>query len=94
MNTFDSNVAKQDAGFNLFVDDVSPRDARGAQPVFFAELYLVLQVLWQIYQFLDKMGFFKKFFTVLRVKRAMKKGTPAAKQEALEVLRDGLVVPV
>lgn len=86
---------KNDPGFNKFVDEVSPKE-KGVQKVFLAELLLVLKVLFTIYELLQGMGFFQKFFAKARVKAAMRNKTPEEKEAALKAVRARYsdVVPV
>ena len=90
--TFVQNV-QASKGFMKFVDGVSPRVA-GVQPVFIEELFLILQYLWEIYQILKSLGFFKAWFETMKVKRAMRGKTTAEKELALLKVKMDLVVPV
>jgi hypothetical protein len=83
-------------GFRQFVDGVSPRAKNGVQPVFLAEAFLVLQILWEIYQFVKKMGWLEAFFAKRKVKQAMRAETKEAKAVELQTILDGYrkVVPV
>lgn len=87
--------AKADAGFNVFVDKVAPR-VKGVQQVFFAELYLILQILWEIYTWMKKLGWFDRWLKTSQVRRAMKLPTRAAQERELQKIRVSLtkVVPV
>lgn len=86
-------TVQEDGEFTKWVDSVSPRKA-GVQPVFIAELFLVLQILWEIYQMLKKFGFFSAWFQTMKVRRAMKREEVKDKEIYLKKVRDGLVSPV
>lgn len=89
---FNPEAAKADLAFQSFVDKVSPKNHMNQQPVFFAELVLILKILWEIYSILKTLGFFKAWWTTLKVKYAMKKLTVAQQEVALTNIRNGLVV--
>lgn len=86
---------RQDSEFASWVDEVSPR-VRGVQPVFFAELFLILQILWEIYSWMKKLGWFDRWLKTLAVKRAMRKATRVEQERALQTIRTNLskIVPV
>lgn len=86
-------VVQTDPEFVKFVEDVSPR-LDGVQQVWIAELFLVLKILWEIYQILKGLGFFKKWFETRKVKKAMRLEKVALKETALMHVRDSLTVPV
>lgn len=83
-------VMQQDEDFKKFVDNVSPR-VEGIQQVWIAELFMVLKLLWEIYQILKGLGFFKGWLETRKVKRAMKGKTTEQKEVALTSVRDGLL---
>jgi hypothetical protein len=84
-----------DPAFKQFVDEVSPRTVRGIQPVFIAEFFTILQILWEIYQILKKLGVFSAWFQKRQVRLALKKASITEKEIALKKIRDGLSpVPV
>ena len=92
-------AAELEPGFQRFVDDVSPRTADGVQPVFWAEFFLVLKILWEIYQLLKARGWFQKWLTKVRIKKALagrslheiSGKSLYEKVVALEVIRDRYV---
>lgn len=85
-------TVQEDDSFTKWVDGVSPRKA-GVQQVFIAELFLVLQILWEIYQILKKLGFFSAWFQTMKVKRAMRREEVKDKEVFLMKVRDGLLSP-
>lgn len=86
-------TVQEDGSFTKWVDSVSPRKA-GVQQVFIAELFLVLQILWEIYQIMKKFGFFKAWFETMKVRRAMRREEVKDKEVYLMHVRDGLISPV
>lgn len=91
---FNADAVKQDGEFQRFVDNVSPKNAHGQQPVFFAELMLILKILWEIYSIMKNLGFFAKWWETMKVKRAMRKMTLSQQEVALLNIRNGLIVQV
>lgn len=87
-------VAQADAGFQKFLDTVSPRRPDGVQEVFIAELFLILQILWEIYQILKRLGFFKAWFQTIKVKAAMKASSKEKKLAYLDGIKRSLIQPV
>lgn len=88
-------VVQSDADFTAWVDSVSPRvsvapSVPAIQQVWIAELFLVLKILWEIYQILKAKGWFKAWFETRKVKRAMRNLRTADKEIALMKVRDGL----
>jgi hypothetical protein len=83
--------AQYDIRFMAFVEDVSPRNHAGKQPVFFEELFLVLKILWAIYEILKSRGWFSKWLAKKQVREAMKLETTIAKEAALLRIQENLV---
>lgn len=77
-----------DPKFREFVDSVSPRE-NGVQPVFFAELFLILKILWEVYTILKGLGFFSKWFTTMRVRAAMKVKNIDERERRLQAIVNG-----
>lgn len=86
-------VLQQDAEFNKFVDNVSPR-VQGIQQVWIAELFMVLKLLWEVFQILKGLGFFKGWFETRKVKKAMRGQTTEQKELMLLEVRNGLLSSV
>lgn len=83
---------RQDPMFREFLDTVAPKEKdSGIQKVWLSELFLILKILWEIYNVLKGMGWFTKWWTTIKLKRAMAKKDEAEKQEALAVIRNGLM---
>lgn len=84
-------TVQEDKEFSRWVDDVSPRSPSGVQQVWIAELFLVLKILWEIYQILKALGWFKGWWETRKVKRAMRGLTATEKENALLKVRDSLI---
>ena len=84
----------QDPAFAEWVDKVSPPKKPGVQPVFFAELFLILQILWEVYSWMKKLGWFDKWLKTMAVKWAMRQKTRAEQERALQKIRTSFIVPV
>ncbi len=83
--------AQYDIRFMAFVEEVAPRQKPGKQPVFFEELFLVLKILWAIYEILKARGWFSRFMAKKQIKQAMRLETVIAKEAALLRIQENLV---
>lgn len=83
--------SKTDYEFNAWVLQLSPRDVTGRQPVFFEEAFLILKILWAIYQALKSAGVFSRFMVRRQVRKALLLSTIDAKEQTLLGIRDALL---
>lgn len=79
-------VDNTDLQFRAFVNSVSPKNPSGVQPVFLAELFLVLKILWEIYQWMKGKGWFSKWLLARKVRAAMTPVRVEDKEDALKTI--------
>lgn len=70
--------------FGHFVDDVTPKEA--IQQVI--SIGTILAILWQVFQILKDLGFFKKWLAVRKVRAAM--ALPGDREANLQAVLDKL----
>lgn len=91
---FNKETALLDTGFQKFLDYVSPVLHNGQQPVLWSEFISVLELLWQIYNFLREKNFVSRYFTRVEVAKAMADSVlPEDRVEALTKIRDEFLQP-
>lgn len=84
---FDIVQAKKDDGFRAFVDEVNPRDSDGIQKVWISEAFLIIKILWELYNVLKELGWFSALFAKWRIKKAMKLPTEIQREAALNAVK-------
>lgn len=84
-------TVQADDGFKKWAEGVSPEVA-GIRKVWLKEFFLVLQLLWEVYQILRKNGFIKFWWETRKVRRALTKMVIVEQEKALISIRDGLIV--
>ncbi len=91
---FNKEMALQDQDFKRFIAQVSPLLHNGQQPVLWSEFFGVLQLLWQIYNFLKEKNFVSRYLGKREVAQAMAENVlPEDRVEALTKIRDEFLQP-
>lgn len=82
-------AAMRDEGFQNWVDLVSPGApvAGAVKEVWLPELFAILQLLWEIYQWLVAKGWIKSIIVSWKVSRALRRNGKAAQQFALQIIK-------
>lgn len=81
-------AAKADNGFRDWLDLVAPGVKSGeVHQVWLPELFMILKLLWEIYQFLQEQGCFKKMMVSRKVYKALRKPSPEDQELALKNLK-------
>lgn len=90
---------EQDPEFDAFIESVTPHEE--IQQVWMAEFFLILKILWELFQLMKGLGWFDKWLKVRKVRRAMKLPMPKEGEAgtnfrmlALQKIKDDLVVQV
>ena len=82
-------TVQSDVQFNSWVKEVSP-EVVGIQRVWLQELFLILKILWEIYQLLRKYGIIKFWWETRKVTRALAREDITARELALMEIRNRL----
>jgi hypothetical protein len=84
-------TVEQDPQFEAFVKDVTPADQ--VQQVWLSEFFLILKILWELFQLMKSLGWFDRWLKVRAVRRAMRYH-PNLREDKLKAIKDEILIKV